>query len=204
MRQDQKEDIRAIREMMEKSSKFLSISGLAVIVAGVTAIIGAAYAYFYILKDAVRGYAGVEVYNRESLIALFVTALVVLIVSLFVCFWFSWRKARRGGRKFFDKVAYRTFYNLAVPLVAGGLFCLAYLWRGDVESVMAGTLIFYGLALVNVSKFTYGEIHYLGLIEVVLGLLTLYFGNLALIFWVLGFGVCHIVYGVTIYVKYDR
>lgn len=204
MKQNQTEDIKAIREMMEKSSKFLSLSGMTGIIAGVAAIVGAGYAYFYILKDAVRECAGMGVYNRETLIALFVTAMVVLVVSLFASFWFSWRKARKSGQKLLGKVTYRTLYNLAIPLVAGGLFCLAYLWRGDVATVIAGTLLFYGLALVNVSKYTYEEVHYLGLVEILLGLLSLYFGNYALIFWVLGFGICHIVYGVTIYIKYDR
>ena len=199
MKQNQEEDIRIIRQMMERSSKFLSLSGLAGIIAGIAAIAGALYAYFYIFNG------NTEVHlSEEGIIELLVDAFIVLVIAMGACLYFSWRKAKKSGQKLLNKVTYRTLYNLAIPLAAGGVFCLVYLLRGDFVTIMAGTLLFYGLALVNVSKFTYEEIHYLGLTEIVFGLLAAWLGCYALWFWILGFGVCHIVYGVMIYIKYDR
>ncbi len=195
----QVEDIKVIREMMERSSKFLSLSGLSGVAAGVTAILGAAFAYFYLLRDP-----GATDYNsfQESLILL-ADALVVLVLSLGIGFYMSWRKAQRNGAGLFNKVTYRILYSLAVPLVAGGIFCMIYLLKGDIRTVIAATLIFYGLALVNASKYTYGEIHYLGLTEIVLGLLAAVFGRCGLLIWTLGFGVCHVLYGLVMHFKYD-
>lgn len=185
--------------MMERSSKFLSLSGLSGVIAGVAAILGAAFAYFYLLRDP----AATD-YNRlQEAIILIADAAIVLFVSVGTGLFLSWRKAKKNGQGLFNKVTYRILYSLAVPLVTGGIFCLIYLLKGDVRTVIAATLIFYGLALVNASKYTYGEIHYLGLTEIILGLAAAVFGRYGLLIWTAGFGVCHIVYGLVMYFKYD-
>jgi len=189
----QLEDLKAIREMMEKSSKFLSLSGLAGVSAGVTAIAGAAIAYFYILKEC----------TDNLKILLLVDALIVLAVSICFGFYFSWRKARKNKQKLFNKLAFKTLYNLGVPLVVGGIVSLILIYRNQTDLVAAMMLIFYGLALVNVSKFTFNEVHYLGIAEIVLGIAAALFLYHGLLFWTIGFGFCHIVYGIIMYKKYD-
>jgi len=189
----QLEDLKAIREMMEKSSKFLSLSGLAGVSAGVTAIAGAAIAYFYILKEC----------TDNLKILLLADALIVLAVSICFGFYFSWIKAHKSNQKLFTKVALKSLYNLGLPLIVGGIVSLILIYRDQTEMVAAITLIFYGLALVNVSKFTYNEIHYLGIIEIVLGIAAALFLYYGIIFWTIGFGVCHIFYGIIMYKKYD-
>jgi len=189
----QLEDLKAIREMMEKSSKFLSLSGLAGVSAGVTAIAGAAIAYFYILKEC----------TDNLKILLLVDALIVLAVSICFGFYFSWIKAHKSNQKLFTKVALKSLYNLGLPLIVGGIVSLILIYRDQTEMVASITLIFYGLALVNVSKFTYNEIHYLGIIEIVLGIAAAVFLYYGIIFWTIGFGVCHIFYGIIMYKKYD-
>ncbi|MDR1200700.1 MAG: hypothetical protein LBL58_03585 [Tannerellaceae bacterium] len=195
----QLEDIKAIREMMEKSTKFISLSGLSGILAGVTAILGAAFAYFYLLRDpSLTDYS-----HTQELMILLGDALIVLFISVSFGIYFSWRKARKNKQNLFNKVTLRTLYNLSIPLVAGGIFCLVLLLRGDIRMVIAGTLIFYGIALINVSKYTFDEIHYLGITEIILGIAAAIFVSNGLLFWTIGFGVCHIVYGFVMYRKYD-
>ncbi|MDL2245633.1 hypothetical protein [Parabacteroides sp. PFB2-10] len=195
----QLEDIKAIREMMEKSSKFLSLSGLSGILAGVTAIAGAAFAYFYLLRDP-----SLTDYNQtQELLILLADALIVLFLSVSFAIYFSWRKAKKNNQSLLNKVAMRTVYNLALPLVGGGLFCLLLLLQGDMYMAIAGTLVFYGIALINASKYTFEEVHYLGIIEIVLGVIAAVFQQYGLLFWTLGFGVCHILYGFIMYKKYD-
>lgn len=196
----QLEDIKAIRDMMERSSKFLSLSGMSGIFAGATAIAGAAFAWFYLLRDP----AATDFSSRQELLILSADALVVLLVAIGGGVYFSWKKARKSGRPMLDATGKRTLYNLCIPLVAGGIFALIFLLRGDIYTVIAATLIFYGLALVNVSKYTYDEVHYLGLTEIVLGLLSAFFMRYGMLFWTIGFGLCHILYGGMMYVKYDR
>ncbi len=185
--------------MMEKSSKFISLSGLSGILAGLTAITGAAFAYFYLLRDP-----SLTDYNHtQEFIILLADAMVVLVISITFAIYFSWRKAKRLNQSLFNKLTMRTLYHLAIPLVAGGILCLILLLEGNLRMVIAGTLIFYGLALINVSKFTFEEIHYLGLIEIALGILAALFAKNGILFWTIGFGVCHIIYGYVMYKKYD-
>jgi FtsH-binding integral membrane protein len=193
------DDIKMIREMMEKSSKFLSLSGLTGVIAGMAAILGAAFAYFYLLRDP-----SLTDYSRmQETMILLADALIVLLVSVGSGIYLSVRKAKKNNQPLFNKVTLRTIYSLAIPLLTGGIFALIYLFRGDISIVVSSTLIFYGLALVNVSRYTYGEVHYLGLTEIVLGLLAAIFVRNGIIFWTIGFGVCHIIYGFIMYKKYD-
>jgi hypothetical protein len=196
----QAEDIKAIRDMMEKSSKFLSLSGLSGIFAGLAATAGAAFAYFYLLKDPSATY-----YNHtKEVMILLADAFVVLLLSIGLGFYFSWKKAKKNGQKFFNNVTKRAIYNLAIPLIAGGIFSFLLLWRGDIGLLTSSTLLFYGLALLNTSKYTFDEIHYLGIIEIVLGLLAAVFLHYGILFWTIGFGFCHILYGWIMYHKYDQ
>ncbi|MCL1938259.1 MAG: hypothetical protein FWF52_07685 [Candidatus Azobacteroides sp.] len=195
----QAEDIKVIREMMEKSSKFLSLSGLSGIVAGISGTCGAVFAYFYLQCDSAMSHSE---RIRESLVLL-TDALLVLLVSIGFGIFFSWKKAKKSNQKLFNSATKRILYQLAIPLIAGGIFSFIFLLRGHVDLVAALTLIFYGLALLNASKYTFEEIYYLGITEIVCGLLAAIFLNHGLLFWTIGFGLCHIFYGLAMYIKYD-
>ena len=188
--------------MMEGSSKFLSLSGLSGITAGITAIIGAAIAYFIILPSG-NDFASDHEEMLRKMFLLTADAIIVLLISISFGIYFSRRKALKNKQKVSPGVVRKTLYSLSIPLLTGGLFALIFLFRGDIGMVMAITLIFYGLALVNVSKYTYNEIHYLGLTEITLGLFAAVCIPYGIIFWTLGFGFCHLFYGLAMYIKYD-
>lgn len=198
------EDIKAIREMMEKSSKFLSLSGLSGICAGIIAIIGAAFAYFNIMQEPSNTHFATthEAMFRE-IILLIADASAVLLFSICFGIYFSWRKSVKKNLMPSVSLIKRTLYSLGIPLIAGGIFALLFLLRGDIGMAIAMTLTFYGLALINVSKYTLDEVHYLGLTELILGIIAAIFTDWALLIWTIGFGVCHIVYGTAMYIKYD-
>ena len=195
----QLEDIKAIREMMEKSSKFQSINGLSLVIAGFLAVAGAAFAYFYLLRDP-----SLTDFNRmQETLILLATALVVLGLAVGIITFFSWRKAKKNKQSLFNKVTMRAAYNLMIPLAAGGIFSLVLLYNGHIGYVASTTLIFYGLALINASKYTVGEIHFLGICEVIIGLLAAIYLYHGIYWWTIGFGVCHIIFGAIMYFKYD-
>ena len=190
------EDIKAIREMMEKSSKFTSINGLSLVLAGCFAVAGGWYA---------RSLQRIHNYDAETLILpLLGVALVILVLAVGTISIFSYRKAKKNHQPIFGSTTKRAAYNLFIPLAAGGLFSLLMLLlRNDVAIVAPLTLIFYGLSLVNASKFTFSEIHILGILQVTVGLLATVFLYNGMIFWIIGFGFLHIIFGVIIYLKYD-
>lgn len=195
----QLEDLKVIREMMEKSSKFLSLSGLSGILSGVMAIMGAAFAYFYILSNSSTS----NLSSQQVTFTLVIDAMVVLFSSIGFAIYFSWKKAHKNNQNLFNKVTVKTIYNLMIPLITGGILSLIFIYRGEFEIVASTTLIFYGLALVNASKYTFDEIHYLGITEIILGIGAAIFLFNGIVFWTIGFGICHIIYGFIMYKKYD-
>ena len=130
--------------------------------------------------------------------------MVVLILALVTGIWLTIRKSRKTGQSIWDKTARQLLVSMLIPLVAGGVLCLILMVRGFVSVIAPLTLIFYGLALVNGSKYTLSDIHTLGLLEIGLGLLAAIFMGYGLFFWAIGFGLFHIAYGFLMYRKYDR
>jgi MFS family permease len=196
------DDLKEIREIMDKSSRFISLSGLSGIVAGIIALIGAYIAYTYIyIDDAFFGYRMVLL-TPETIRQLLILATLILFLALGAGIFFTKRKADKTKQKLWDQQTKRLLFNLMIPLAAGGILCLIFLVRGYVGIVAPLTLVFYGLALVNASKYTLSEIRALGLMQVALGLLAAYFVGYGLLFWAMGFGVLHIIYGVRMHLKY--
>lgn len=197
------EDLEHIRSMMERSSRFISLSGISGIFAGVIALAAASLAYYFI-KDSGGNYFGNKHINLSASLAtkLILTCLVTLIVALFFGIYFTIQKSKRNHVKIWSSLSKRLLISLFVPLGAGGIFCIALYVQHHYGFVAPAMLIFYGLALMNASKYTFNDVEYLGYCELVLGLLALFFTGYGLIFWALGFGVLHIVYGFMMQRKY--
>lgn len=200
------EAIQDIRNMMKKSTRFLSLSGLSGVFAGIYALTGGLIACYY-GQSVILDWA----YEKEGAFSLndiylrfIILAGSILLLSILTAYFFSNRKAKREGHSLFDHTALRVLINLAIPLVAGGIFCIALLYHGAVAFVAPTMLLFYGLALINASKYTYDDIRYLGILEIVLGLINAFNLHNGLIYWMAGFGILHIIYGASMWFKYER
>jgi hypothetical protein len=130
--------------------------------------------------------------------------MVVLVLAIGVSIFFSIRKAKRTGVNTWTSVSKRMLINLLIPIVSGGIFIIALFIHHQAILIVPCMLLFYGLALVNASKFTFGEIFYLGLLEILTGILSAFFLNLGIYFWAFGFGILHIIYGLIMFAKYER
>ncbi|MEM9822994.1 MAG: hypothetical protein AAF985_18080 [Bacteroidota bacterium] len=196
---------------MERSSRFISLSGLSGVAAGIFALLGAAAVYLYL---DISPFDGKRIYYVEALTAhkwgmdyltfFLLDAALVLLLALAAGIFFTTRKAKRKGQKIWDPLTIRLLSNLMIPLAAGGIFCLGLLYHGEFGLVAPATLIFYGMACVNASKYTLSDIRYLGLLEIALGLIAVFNVGYGLEFWAIGFGFLHIIYGTLMYFKYDR
>jgi hypothetical protein len=202
------QDVKDIRQMMERSSRFISLSGLSGVAAGIFAIIGAGVARYVIFKDYYARYNRIGQWSKEDFqvlkIQLLGLSVAVFSAAFLTAFYFTWRKSSRQGISLWGPATRRLFWNMAIPLVAGGLFILGMLQYEHWDFVAPACLIFYGLALVNASKYTLTDIRYLGLCEIVVGLISMQFIGYGLYFWALGFGVLHIIYGIAMWWKYER
>jgi hypothetical protein len=194
------ETLQDIRRMMERSSRFISLSGLSGVSAGICAIIGAIIAHRWIAD-----YTSGATESRDSFeTKMLGLAIAVMIAALLTSTWFTWRKARKSKLPVWDHASKKLAINMAIPLAAGGFFALGLLQHGGWNFIAPACLVFYGLALVNASKYTLTDIRYLGFLEIALGCINMYFPHEGLYFWTTGFGLLHIIYGLIMWWKYER
>jgi tryptophan-rich sensory protein len=201
------QDISEIKNMMNKSSQFISLSGLSGIMAGIYALIGAVTARRLIENNTNYGtpnYNKIITLESDTFKLIVVIALAVLFSSIVTAILLTYNKAKREGETVWNSTSKRLLTNFMIPLVTGGIFGLLLLQKGNYGLIAPVTLIFYGLSCVNASKYTLRDVRYLGITIVILGLLSTEFSGYGLEFWALGFGICHIVYGSMMYFKYDR
>lgn len=185
-----------IRNMMERSTKVLSLSGVSAVVIGFLAIVAAVVANNILEND------WLHVYKVRSLI---VIAISLFIICFMTIIFFSKRKAEKNGLRFkFDRTVQKMLWNFFLPLIIGGVLCVGLIYQGHYGLTSSFMLIFYGLALVNLSNFTFSNIKYLGYVQLVLGLVDFLMIHHSLLFWMIGFGVCHVVYGIIFYLMYER
>jgi len=205
MNQDYLKDIQDIKMIMSERTRFLSLSGMSGILSGTYALIGA-----YIAFRMVRSADSVAYRDLQSgflspiIIKLIILAGIILILSLVTAYYFTLRKAKVRNENIWSPAAFKALKSFGVPLVTGGIFILLLIWRGEILLISPSTLIFYGIALYSASTYTHRDVATLGILEIVLGLLSMPFPGTGLYFWVIGFGVLHIIYGAIMHFKYDR
>lgn len=198
------ETLRDIKRIMERSSRFISLSGLSGVSAGICALIGAYIAQDWIDSFVPEGSRNAGDDKDILLMRLLGLALAVLVAALATATGFTWRKARKSRLPVWDHASKRLALNMAIPLAAGGFFVIGLLTHKGWNYIAPSCLVFYGLALVNASKYTLTDIRYLGLLEIALGCFCMYFPHEGLYFWAAGFGVLHIIYGLIMWWKYER
>ncbi len=198
-----------IRNLMERSSRFISLSGLSGISAGLIALVGAVFAFFY-LKFDLR-YFDIDAFFSEKHAGIFRKEIIILLIDAAIIFslavssaiFFTTRRAKRKELKVWNRTTRLMLYSIAVPLLTGGIFCAILLYYKLIFLIAPATLIFYGLALLNGSKYTLPEIQWLGISEIILGLIASIFPGYAILFWSIGFGLLHIIYGAAMYYRYE-
>lgn len=201
-----------IRSMMEKSARFISLSGWSGIWAGSVALAGSIIARSWLKKLPAAYYNPYrtapntitdDLYNAVVL-KFVLLAVTIFMVALVGGYYFTLRKTRLQGNTIWNSASRRMVSQMAIPLAAGGIFALMFLHDRHEGYIAPTCLVFYGLALINGSKYTLSDIKYLGLCEVVLGCISLFIPGFGLTFWAIGFGVLHILYGIVMWNKYDK
>lgn len=186
-------DLSRIRSLMEKSTRFISISGNSGILVGVYALLVSGYliSEYGTAVDVSGGIAKPALLALGLLLASVVTGLVL-----------ARNKARRSRQPVWNVTSRSLLNAIVMPLAAGGIFAAGLAAQEVYFAIIPVFLIFYGMALFSGSFYTFREIRYIGVLEVVLGLLALWFPEYGLLFFATGFGVLHIIYGIVINKKY--
>jgi hypothetical protein len=200
---DYTRDIAEIRSMMERSSKFMSLTGWAGIMAGIYALAGASIAW------KVFGFNPDELHythpdSGSGFLNVLLLAAIVLVLAISTAILDSYLKAGKRGEKAWNALSRRILVNMSVPLIAGGILVLVFISDGLIGLVAPMTLIFYGLALFIAGNFTFNAVKILGIVQIILGLISCYLIEYVLLIWAIGFGLAHVVYGIYMHYKYER
>ncbi|MDB4297787.1 hypothetical protein N9901_03450 [Flavobacteriaceae bacterium] len=206
MGQDQHlENLAEIKNLMNASSKFISLSGMSGVFAGIYALLGA-YAAYDVVFDVTENFQFTRakyVSVNDAYFLIFDLALVALL-SIVTGVFLSIRKAKKSGSPVWNTTSKRLVINFAIPLIVGGLFIAINMFKNDLSNSASLMLLFYGLSLINGSKYTVSHIRILGFINIGIGLLCAILPSYSFWFWVLGFGIMHIVYGFYMHLKLEK
>ena len=208
--QDHLKNLAEIRSLMERSSRFISLSGLSGISAGIIALAGSVIAFLFL--DYPLRYSDPDAYwtqlckrdVTDTILGLSAIATAVFVLAVGAGIFFTTRKAVKNNLPIWDKTTRRLLFHVFIPLISGGIFCVILLYHGIYYLIAPATLVFYGLALLNGSKYTLTDVQYLGISQIILGLIASFIVGYGLIFWAFGFGILHIVYGWIMYYKYEK
>ena len=192
-----------IKQMMERSSRFISLSGLSGIAAGICALVGAWFAHGMI-KEYTSASGAPSGDLSDLRLNLLKIAAITFIAAFILAFIFTYLRSKKTNTPVWGTMARRVMINVAIPMIAGGLYLMALINEGVYGYIAPGCLIFYGLAILNASKYTLTEVRYLAYGLLLLGIINLSFIGYGIYFWALGFGVLHIIYGSIMWWKYER
>lgn len=181
-----RDNIRFIRETMERAGSFTAVSGWGGVAMGITALGAAMIAS-----------------RQESTLAWLVTWLAEAAVAIGIALWTTYSKARSAGTALFTGPGRRFVYSFAPPLFVGVLLTILLVRISSIAEVAGVWLLLYGTAVVTGGAFSIRVVPLMGLCFMVLGAVALFcpssWGNG---FLAAGFGGLHLVFGGVIAGKY--
>ncbi|MEP3969927.1 MAG: hypothetical protein ABJM08_13010, partial [Nonlabens sp.] len=127
------DDIKEIKSLMNKSTRFISLSGMSGVMAGIYALIGGVFGYFIIEKARENGTRDTldrlttTPWDQNPSLQILVVAAIVLFMAVLTAFFLTKAKASKHKQKIWTKQSIRLVVNFMVPLNIGALFTLALL-----------------------------------------------------------------------------
>lgn len=199
-------DLSHIRSLMEKSTKFISISGLSGILAGIYTLLAVSFLCWKLkinwLVFGSSSHAAVYIDSAGPVKIMVITGALLLLISVATGVYMALRKAEKAGQSAWNPASRILLVSVAAPLLTGGAIAVMSLIKGYYFALAPCFLIFYGLALYSGSRVSFKELRLLGILQIALGLLAYAYMPFGLLFFALGFGVLHILYGAVIIKKY--
>lgn len=200
MEKEPEQTLSDIRQLMERSTRFRSINGFSFVAAGICGLLGMAWIHILIMQTkTMRPYPQL---NSQNLVNHIVIASVCTLLAAIICgFFFTWFKMRKRNLSLWEAVVRKVTINFIIPLITGGILIIGMIFYYEYQFISTSCLLFYGLSLVNASHYTLKEIRYLGICEILIGIICLLTGY-DLFSLIIGFGVLNILSGLTIWYKY--
>lgn len=198
---DYQKDLAEIRSLMERSTKFLSLSGWAGIFAGIYALVAAflSVKLFSFYPDTVF----YKIMDPSRFFSIILLGVITIVTALLTAFYFSYKNAVRKKQSAWNNSSKQLLTNMSAPLLAGGLLIIALAYHNVFGIIPSLTLIFYGLSLFQGGANTYKEVRIFGIVQIVLGIFSVFFIQFTMIIWAAGFGAGHVIYGIYMF-RYEK
>jgi hypothetical protein len=180
------DNLRYIRETMERASAFTAVPGWGQVAIGFTALVAT---YLAAHQSTARGWLGIWVAEA--------------IISLLIAGWLMDRKARATGTPLLSGPGRKVAFSLSPPMVVGALLTMVLFRKGLTSAIPAMWLLLYGTGVVTGGMYSVNIVPVMGICFMVLGAAGLFapaaWGN-----WLMatGFGGLHIIFGTIIARKY--
>lgn len=191
-------DISEIKNLMNKSSQFISLSGLSGAFAGIYAIIGAAY--FYITTRSIK----ISDFETKDIDKATIIFILFVILSTLTTIIFTSIRAKSLDEKSWDVKTKNLVQAFFTPILIGLVFVLILYFNNEYNYLLALLLVFYGIGLLNAGFTTNNLVKPLGYIQVTFGLICAIKYDYTFWFFAIGFGIVHLVYGSIVYFKIDK
>jgi len=188
------ETLQHIRSILDKNARFLSLSGRSGVWAGIVALVAGNIARTWLAPNSP--------YTTTLLPRFIALAVLTFLLAGLGAFYFTYRKNKKENQQLWNVASKKMLINLAIPLAVGAVMIAAFIQNQHFPYLIPAMLVFYGLALINGSKYTISDIKYLGLMEVILGSIALFLApEYGIYCWAIGFGLLHIIYGMLMWRK---
>jgi len=179
------DNLRYIRETMERATAFTGVSGWGEVAIGATALLASVIA------------------ARQPTPKMWLAVWVVEgTISLLIAGWSMDRKARAANMPLVSGPGRKAVFSLSPPIVAGGLLTIVLFRAGLTNAIPGVWLLLYGTGVITGGMFSVPVVPIMGLCFMMLGAVALFLPQFVNSFMAVGFGGLHIVFGVIIARKY--
>ncbi|MDX5320904.1 MAG: hypothetical protein LPK45_07340 [Bacteroidota bacterium] len=196
------QDLKEIRQMMERSSRFMSLSGSSGVLIGFLALL---FVSWQVSKGHLsftdqQEYDLLSTAWEEFILGSFGLVVICLVLSIGL----TLRRTLKKGLKVWTSSTKNILGAIGLPMMVGAMLMLNDFNHLTTVNFIPVTLLCYGLGLFFASRYTYDELRIMGLGMLVLGTLSVLVPAYGLLFWSLGFGALHMVYGAIMYFRHER
>ncbi len=182
------ENLRVIRQLMERSTKYSTFSGFSGILAGAASITGCLVTRSLSQTDP-----------AAFRVAFLVTWSLVILFAIGADYLLTKRRAARVGKRVLSRLGKQMFLASAPGLGTGALLTLYFLRHNLLGDIYPVWMLCYGIAVCAVGLFSQREVSYLGAAFLLAGAATLLFcPTFGLPMMAVTFGAFHILYGIAV------
>ncbi len=186
---------------MQQNSTSFSSSGWSGILLGIYGLLAVYMVYTMTNSygDGFEGFAALPIVLLE--IGIIVLTVITILISLITLRIRAKRRSKKNNRKLWSPFSKKLRFHTLIPLLFFIIVLVIIANKGYYSSITPLLLFLYGIFLLNLSRFSSGNLKYLSIAEIILAVVAYFIYDKEILFLGLGFGIFHIFYGLFTFGK---